>query len=588
MVYSFDQLDSKFFMRIFSLVVASALLASSVLFLSTRPARADILVKIGEPVAFLGDSITRDGAANPGGWVRLVESGLASQGVNVTIIPSGVGGHSSKDMLDRVEKDVLSKKPTWMTLNCGVNDVWRGKVELEDYKKNVTAILDRAQAAGVKVLVLTATPIYLPITNAHNTKLAGYNDFLRQTAKARKLPLADVNAAMIAELTALEKAGIKRSLTTDGVHMNLHGNMVMAKAVLATFGLTPSQIAATQAKWNDTPGIFETTAKIKLSASQLASLRAYGAVQYKSPENAASEVSTTAVIRALQTAPSGPATRQPTIAQPNGNDTAGITETTAKVKLSASQMAALEAYAATQSKPVDTVVSEISTAAVISALKIASVASNPTHINSAAVPSNRGTESYHQALNAEAKKGNIDLLFIGDSITQAWKSEGRGPWDERFAPLKAANFGLGGDKIEHVLWRLQNGNLDGIKPKVVVLLIGTNNVGRISSEDIAWGISAVVREINARLPESKVLLMGLFPRGETPEDKIRIQVKEVNEMISKLDDGKQVFFTDIGAQMLLPNGQISKEYLPDLLHLSGMGYKLWAESIQPKIDKFMK
>ena len=210
------------------------------------------------------------------------------------------------------------------------------------------------------------------------------------------------------------------------------------------------------------------------------------------------------------------------------------------------------------------------------------------HVNTAAVPTNRGTDEYHQALNAQAAKGDIDLLFVGDSITMAWKSDGRGTWDERYAPRKAANFGLGGDKTEHVLWRLQNGNLDGIKPRVVVLLIGTNNVGRISSEDLAGGITANVQEINKRLPDAKVLLMGLFPRGETPDHKHRIQVAEVNAMIAKLDDGKHVFYTDIGDKMILPDGQIDKAYLPDLLHLSSEGYKLWADAIQPKIDEFMK
>jgi lysophospholipase L1-like esterase len=209
-------------------------------------------------------------------------------------------------------------------------------------------------------------------------------------------------------------------------------------------------------------------------------------------------------------------------------------------------------------------------------------------VNSAAVPTNRGTDDYHKALNAQAAKGNIDLLFVGDSITMAWRSDGKGIWDERYARLKAANFGLGGDKTEHVLWRLQNGNLEGIKPKVVVLLIGTNNVGRVTAAELAEGIAANVREINKRLPESKVLLMGLLPRGETPDHPHRTQVKEVNTIISKLDDGKRVFFIDVGAQMLLPNGKISKAAMPDLLHLSAAGYKIWADGIQEKIDEFMK
>jgi lysophospholipase L1-like esterase len=487
------------------------------------------LVKPGQSIAFLGDSITYFGAENPGGYVRLVASGLAAQGVNVTAINAGWGGNTSKDMLGRLDRFVLSKKPTWMTLSAGVNDVMHSAVELEEYKTAVTAILDRAQQAGIKVVVLTATQIGLPVTGSANVKLAGYNTFLRETAKARDLPLADVNAAMAAEQASFEKAGIKRVLTTDGVHMNVYGNIVMAKCVLATLGLDERQLAVVEAKWNETPELFQATAKVKLSVTELAALEAYAASQHKSVEKAVAEISTKAVNAALE-------------------------PTTVKA----------------------------------AAVKPAAVKDAPAHVNSAAVPTNRGTEEYHQALNAQAKKGNIDLLFVGDSITMAWRSDGRGIWDERYVPLKAANFGLGGDKTEHVLWRLQNGNLEGIKPKVVVLLIGTNNVGRISSEDLAGGITAIVKEINTRLPESKVLLMGLFPRGETPDHSHRIQVTEVNKIISKLDDGKRVFFTDIGSQMMLPDGNISKEYLPDLLHLSGKGYKLWADSIQAKIDKFMK
>jgi len=504
--------------------ILAFLIASAVLFFSPLHSRAEPLVKTGESIAFLGDSITYFGAfmkdtpyfstENPGGYVRLVASGLAAQGINVTVIPAGIGGNTSTHMRGRLEKDVLSKKPTWMTLSAGVNDVMHRAVELEEYKTNITAILDRAQQAGVKVVILTATQIGLPVTGTANVKLAGYNDFLRETARARNLPLADVNAAMVAEQASLEKAGIKRTLTTDGVHMNVYGDIVMARAVLAAFGLDDRQLAAAQAKWNEIPGIFETTARLKFSGNELA---------------------------------------------------------------------ALEAYAENQNKPLEKVVAEISAKAVNAAVKAA-----PPHVNSAAVPTNRGTEEYHQALNAQAKKGNIDLLFVGDSITMAWKSDGRSVWDERYAPLKAANFGLGGDKTEHVLWRLQNGNLEGIKPKAVVLLIGTNNVGRVSSKDLAEGISAIVREINTRLPESKVLLMGLFPRGETPNHPHRIQVAEVNAIISKLDDGKRVFFTDIGSQMMLPDGNISRDYLPDLLHLSTKGYKLWADNIQEKIDKFMK
>ena len=116
-------------------------------------------------------------------------------------------------------------------------------VELEDYKIAVTAILDRAQQAGVKVVVLTASQIALPVTNPENVKLAGYKEFLRETAKARNFPLANVNAAMVAAQASLGKVGLKRALTTDGVHMNVYGDMAMARGVLTAFGLNDTQLA---------------------------------------------------------------------------------------------------------------------------------------------------------------------------------------------------------------------------------------------------------------------------------------------------------------------------------------------------------
>jgi lysophospholipase L1-like esterase len=285
-------------MRVLALLITFAALFNPL------HSRAQILIKPGESIAFLGDSITQFGAQSPGGYVRLVESGLAAQGINVTVIPAGLSGNKSNDMLARLDKDVLSKKPTWMTLSCGVNDVMHGArgVELEPYKTNITAILDRCRQAGVKVVILTATQIGLPVTNAENVKMAGYNAFLRETAKARNLPLADLNAAMVAEQASLEKAGIKRSLTTDGVHMNIYGNLVMAKGVLSTFGLDNRQLTAVQARWNEMPDLFQTAAKIKLSLKELAAIEAYAASQNKSVEAVVTELSANAVNAAVAAA----------------------------------------------------------------------------------------------------------------------------------------------------------------------------------------------------------------------------------------------------------------------------------------------
>lgn len=217
---------------------------------------AEPLVKSGESIAFLGDSITQQGAGSPSGYVRLVISGLEANGIKATAIPAGISGHKSNQMLDRLQNDVLAKKPTWMTLSCGVNDVWHGAngVPLVKYKSNITAIVERAQAAGVKVVVLTATMIHEDAGNAENKTLAAYNDFLRELAKEKGCPLADLNADMQA---GLAKAGEARKrgkiYTTDGVHMAPAGNQMMALGVLRAFGLDDAALAKAQEAWLDIP-----------------------------------------------------------------------------------------------------------------------------------------------------------------------------------------------------------------------------------------------------------------------------------------------------------------------------------------------
>lgn len=220
--------------------------------LSATALHADILVKSGEKVAFMGDSITEGGWGNPKGYVRLVMAGLKANGVEAEPVPAGISGHKSNQMLERLDKDVLSKKPQWMTLSCGVNDVWHGAngVPLEKYKDNITKIAEQCAAAGVKVVVLTATVIQEKLDNPENQKLAGYNDFLRQLAKDKKLPLADLNG-MFQERIKAENKPDQKILTADGVHMNDEGNRVMARGVLKAFGLDDAQLAKAEKAWTE-------------------------------------------------------------------------------------------------------------------------------------------------------------------------------------------------------------------------------------------------------------------------------------------------------------------------------------------------
>ena len=214
------------------------------------PLQAGIGVKEGEKIAFLGDSITQAGA-HPNGYLRLVIRGLESAGVKTSAIPAGISGHKSNQMLARLEPHVLSKKPNWMTLSCGVNDVWHGKrgVSLDDYKVNITKIVDQCQSAGVKVMILTSTMIGEDQGNANNKKLATYNDFLKELAREKKCLLADLNADMQAAIAASEDKKGGKLLTSDGVHMNPDGNKMMATGVLKSFGLSAEQLKKARADW---------------------------------------------------------------------------------------------------------------------------------------------------------------------------------------------------------------------------------------------------------------------------------------------------------------------------------------------------
>ena len=225
--------------------MSSALLAS---------ARADILVKSGEKVAFLGDSITQGGWSSSKGYVKLVAAGLKANGVDIEVIPAGISGHKSNDMLKRLDKDVLEKKPQWMTLSCGVNDVWHGVkgVPLEDYKKNIREIVEKAAAANVKVVMLTATVIHEKLDSPENQKLEAYNAFLRELAKEKSLPTADLNA-MFQERIKAANTPDKKILTSDGVHMNPEGDRVMAEGVLKAFGLDEAQLKKAKEAWDQAP-----------------------------------------------------------------------------------------------------------------------------------------------------------------------------------------------------------------------------------------------------------------------------------------------------------------------------------------------
>jgi beta-glucosidase len=204
------------------------------------------------------------------------------------------------------------------------------------------------------------------------------------------------------------------------------------------------------------------------------------------------------------------------------------------------------------------------------------------------VPREGGWMDRHNSFNERVKQGDVGLLMIGDSITQGWEGNGKEAWAKYLAPHKAVNLGIGGDRTQHVLWRLQNGNLEGIHPKLAVLMIGTNNSNGNdnTAEEIAAGIEAIVKELRTKLPETKVLILAIFPRGEKPNPQ-REKNAKASEIASKLADGKNVFYLDIGQKFLTDDGTLTREIMPDFLHLSPAGYTIWAEAIDPEVAKLM-
>ncbi len=187
---------------------------------------------------------------------------------------------------------------------------------------------------------------------------------------------------------------------------------------------------------------------------------------------------------------------------------------------------------------------------------------------------------------AQKRAQEIALIFDGDSITYRWLKDGLTTWDARFAPLGAVSFGIPGDRTQHVLWRLANGQVDGLKPKVVFLLIGTNNTDRHKGKQIAEGVEAIVKEYRTRCPDAVIVLQAIFPRGALPTETRRAKIDNANELIAQLADGEKVIFLDIGSKFMNPDGSISPEIMYDYLHLTPKGYEIWADAIQPTIDKY--
>jgi beta-glucosidase len=196
---------------------------------------------------------------------------------------------------------------------------------------------------------------------------------------------------------------------------------------------------------------------------------------------------------------------------------------------------------------------------------------------------------HKQKLKEVAQRKQVQLLMIGDSITHGWEGGGRKVWDKFYAQRNAMNLGFSGDRTEQVLWRLQHGEVAGLDPKLAVIMIGTNNAGHRQDrpEHTAAGIKAIVSDLRKRLPKMQILLLGIFPRGQDRDDRLRKLNTATNAIIQKYDDDKHVHYLDVSDRFLADDTTLSKSIMPDLLHPNERGYRIWAEAMEPKIHELL-
>ena len=192
--------------------------------------------------------------------------------------------------------------------------------------------------------------------------------------------------------------------------------------------------------------------------------------------------------------------------------------------------------------------------------------------------------------DARSHADTMKTLFIGDSITGGWRDIGKEIWDREFVSLNAVNIGIAGSQTSHILWQIEHGAIDGIHPKVAILMIGVNNLvfsPSQSSSDIARGIKAIISQLRKRLPETKILLLGTFRKDRSEGSLDRVKIKEINQKISRLSNSRMIRFEDIGDRFLDHSGGLTPEISPDGVHLTPKGYQVWADSILPILKEML-
>jgi lysophospholipase L1-like esterase len=210
-------------------------------------------------------------------------------------------------------------------------------------------------------------------------------------------------------------------------------------------------------------------------------------------------------------------------------------------------------------------------------------------VRSAITPFNRNP-GRHAGFMQRIEQGPVGLLFLGDSIMDAWPLSATDTW-ESFLPFQVADFGISGERTEDVLWRITNGELDGIAPKAVVIMIGTNNIGHFEDERPAWaaaGVRLIVDTVRATLPQAKILLLAVFPRGASANDSMRMRTVAINDIIRTYADGSHVTYLDLSSKFLDEHGNLPTHTFPDQLHPNAHGYRVWHAAMWPVLRPMLQ
>jgi len=220
-----------------------------------------------------------------------------------------------------------------------------------------------------------------------------------------------------------------------------------------------------------------------------------------------------------------------------------------------------------------------------------SIFAKPTASEAADVPKHRLDKKWwkerHEQKLKLAKTSQVDLLFIGDSITQGWEKKVPQLWKKYYAPRNAFNLGFSGDRTQHVLWRLDNGAMDNMKPKVAVIMIGTNNTGHSmqKAEETAKGIKSILDRVHKISPDTEILLLAVFPRGNQPNNKMRRRNIEINNLIKNYAEAEKVTYLDLAPNFINDQDILPKTIMPDSLHLNKDGYQIWIDAMEPTLKK---